>query len=108
MESVLKKWLRKLDCVCDDAVMSEMGDTQMDAQVRYFTYMAEQYNAQEGDKHLQDGYVCSKIKYMETDADMAAARDAFRELFEIGALENPPYDWARKTRIEILDFIKEK
>ena len=49
-----------------------------------------------------------KIKYMETDADMAAARDAFRELFEIGALENPPYDWARKTRIEILDFIKEK
>ena len=62
MESVLKKWLRKLDCVCDDAVMSEMGDTQMDAQERYFTYMAEQYNAQEGDKHLQDGYVCKLCK----------------------------------------------
>ena len=48
-----------------------------------------------------------KIKYLESDADFAAARDCFRNLHQIGALENPPYDWARKTRSEILNFIKE-
>lgn len=48
-----------------------------------------------------------KIKYLETDADFAAARDCFRNLHQIGALENPPYDWAEKTRSEILNFIKE-
>lgn len=48
-----------------------------------------------------------KIKYLESDADFAAARDCFRNLHQIGALENPPYDWAEKTRSEILNFIKE-
>ena len=62
MGSVLEKWLRKLDCACDEMAVSEERDTQMDAQERYYTYMAEQYNKQEGDLHLQDGYVCEQCK----------------------------------------------
>ena len=48
-----------------------------------------------------------KIKYLESDDDFAAARACFRELVELGALENPPYDWAVQTRNAILDFVKE-
>ena len=62
MGSVLEKWLRKLDCACDEMAVSEDCDTQMGAQERYYTYMAEQYNKQEGDLHLQDGYVCEQCK----------------------------------------------
>ena len=62
MGFVLEKWLRKLDCACDHAAVSEDSDTQMDAQERYFAYMAEQYNKQDGDLHLQDGYVCEQCK----------------------------------------------
>ena len=49
-----------------------------------------------------------KIKYLESDDDFAAARQSFRELYELGALENPSYGWAVQTRDEILDFIREK
>ena len=49
-----------------------------------------------------------KIKYLESDDDFAAARQSFRELYELGALENPSYDWAVQTRDKILDFIREK
>ena len=62
MGSALEKWLRKLDCACDHAAVSGDSDTQMDAQERYFAYMAEQYNKQDGDLHLQDGYVCEQCK----------------------------------------------
>ena len=49
MGFVLEKWLRKLDCACDEMAVSEERDTQMDAQERYYTYMAEQYNKQKGE-----------------------------------------------------------
>ena len=46
-----------------------------------------------------------KIKYLESDADFAAARKCFAELKQMGALENPPYKWAIQTRDEIMEFI---
>jgi hypothetical protein len=49
-----------------------------------------------------------KLKYMETDADIATARDCFVNLSKIGALSNPPYKWAEKLREDILGFIGEK
>ena len=46
-----------------------------------------------------------KIKYISSDDDMAAARECFRELEHIGALDKPPYKWAKQLRMQILDFI---
>ena len=46
-----------------------------------------------------------KIKYISSDEDMAAARECFRELEHIGALDKPPYKWAKQLRMQILDFI---
>ena len=47
-----------------------------------------------------------KIKYMSSDEDMTAARECFRALEHIGALDRPPYRWARKLRRDICEFIK--
>jgi len=47
-----------------------------------------------------------KIKYMAGAEDMSAARACFQELQQVGALDNPPYRWARKLRQDILNFIK--
>ena len=46
-----------------------------------------------------------KIKYLESDADFAAARKCFSELNQMGALSNPPYKWAVQTHDEIMKFI---
>lgn len=46
-----------------------------------------------------------KIKYLSSDEDFAAARKCFVDLDKVGALSNPPYKWAEKTRDEIMDFI---
>lgn len=47
-----------------------------------------------------------KLKYLDGDDDVAAAREAFRELERAGALDNPPYRWAVKLRNKICDFIQ--
>ncbi|MBQ8294615.1 MAG: glycosyltransferase [Alphaproteobacteria bacterium] len=47
-----------------------------------------------------------KIKYIDNDTDMEAARECFRELARIGALDRPPYKWAVKLREKICCFIK--
>ena len=46
-----------------------------------------------------------KIKYMSSDEDMAAARQCFKDLERIGALDKPPYKWAKKLRCDICCFI---
>ena len=33
-------------------------------------------------------------------------KECFRELERIGALDRPPYRWAKKLRAQICDFIK--
>ena len=70
---------------------------------------ATQYQMQKWSENFQWYFInwaFRKIKYMANDADMADARECFRELNKIGALENPPYRWARKLKNKILDFIK--
>ncbi|MDW3024300.1 MAG: glycosyltransferase [Alphaproteobacteria bacterium] len=47
-----------------------------------------------------------KIKYLDGQDDVQAARECFRELERIGALDHPPYKWAKKLRMQICDFIK--
>lgn len=47
-----------------------------------------------------------KIKYIESDDEKVAAQECFRELERIGALDRPPYRWAKKLRAQICDFIK--
>ncbi len=47
-----------------------------------------------------------KLKYLTTDTEFDSARAWFGELYNIGALDNPPYAWAEKIRNEILAFIK--
>lgn len=46
-----------------------------------------------------------KTKYIKTDADISEARKYFMDLYEIGALDAPAYNWARKIRNEIIKFI---
>ena len=47
-----------------------------------------------------------KIKYLDSDADIADARECFANLEKMGALSNPPYSWAEKIQEQIKDFIK--
>ena len=49
-----------------------------------------------------------KLKYIKTDKDLIEARKCFVELNNIGALEMPPYKWAKKLCEDIVGFIKEK
>ena len=46
-----------------------------------------------------------KLKYLESDADIIDARQCFSDLYNIGALENPPYKWAVKLREDIVRFV---
>ena len=47
-----------------------------------------------------------KIKYIESEDEKVAAQECFHELERIGALDRPPFKWAKKLRIQICDFIK--
>lgn len=47
-----------------------------------------------------------KIKYIESEDEKVAAQECFRELERIGALDRPPFKWAKKLRMQICDFIK--
>ena len=47
-----------------------------------------------------------KIKYIESEDEKVAAQECFRELERIGALDGPPFKWAKKLRMQICDFIK--
>jgi len=47
-----------------------------------------------------------KVKYLDNAEDVCAARACFCELKKVGALDKPPYVWARKMRHKIFDFIK--
>ena len=47
-----------------------------------------------------------KIKYIESEDEKVAAQECFHELERIGALDRPPFKWAKKLRIQIRDFIK--
>ncbi len=49
-----------------------------------------------------------KIKYFDNADDLDSARARFCELEKIGALDNPPYRWARKLRRNICRFISSK
>lgn len=46
-----------------------------------------------------------KMKYLKTEEDINVARKCFENLYNIGALENPSYKWAKKTRDEIMVLI---
>lgn len=47
-----------------------------------------------------------KKKYIESEDEKVAAQECFRELERIGALDRPPFKWAKKLRMQICDFIK--
>ncbi|MBO5947125.1 MAG: glycosyltransferase [Alphaproteobacteria bacterium] len=47
-----------------------------------------------------------KIKYIESEDEKMAAQECFRDLERIGALDRPPFRWAKKLRLKICDFIK--
>lgn len=47
-----------------------------------------------------------KIKYIESDEDLARARELFQDMERIGVLDCPPKGWPKKLRVEICNFIK--
>lgn len=47
-----------------------------------------------------------KIKYLDNADDVALAQKCFSDLRACGALDTPPYGWARKIRCGIDEFIK--
>ncbi len=47
-----------------------------------------------------------KIKYLDNADDIALAQKCFSDLRACGALDTPPYGWARKIKCEIDEFIK--
>ena len=46
-----------------------------------------------------------KIKYLDNDADLRAARGYLRDVMDTGALSTPPTAWAKILRQKIVDFI---
>ena len=49
-----------------------------------------------------------KVKYLDNAADIDTARECFKNLKQIGALQNPTRKWSRKMRDDIFDFVHEK
>lgn len=49
-----------------------------------------------------------KVKYLDNDADIDAARGYMRELDQVGAMDNPMPNWAKKMYSQIKSFISEK
>ncbi len=47
-----------------------------------------------------------KIKYLDNADDIAVAKKCFSDLRACGALDTPPYAWARKIKCDIDEFIK--
>jgi glycosyltransferase involved in cell wall biosynthesis len=47
-----------------------------------------------------------KVKYIESEDDLARARELFQGLERIGALDYPPSKWAKRLRFDICHFIK--
>ena len=67
-------------------------------------YQMKKWNAQF--KWFFIKWAFRKIKYLDSEADIADARECFANLEKIGALSNPPYSWAEKIQKQIKDFIK--
>lgn len=69
---------------------------------------ATQYQMQQWNKNFKWYFIkwaFRKVRYIDSDEDMAAARECFVRLNKIGALEMPPYKWAEQLRENILEFI---
>ncbi len=47
-----------------------------------------------------------KIKYIDSNDDLEQAKILFQNLERMGALDRPPFRWAKKMRMKICDFIK--
>ena len=47
-----------------------------------------------------------KLKYLDGEDDVKMARECWCELERAGALDNPPYAWAKELRCKICCFIK--
>ncbi len=47
-----------------------------------------------------------KVKYLDNETDRNIARECFCELKQLGALDRPPYRWARKLRDDIFAFVR--
>ena len=74
-----------------------------------YTERATKYQMKKWSENFQWYFIkwaFRKIKYIDSDGDMEVARECFRELERIGALDRPPYRWAKKLRMEICKFIK--
>ena len=93
------KQLRILHCLCD-------GIT--DAYMRYKKY-ATDYQMQQWSKKFKWYFIkwaFRKVRYLDNKDDLESARRRFCELDKIGALDMPPYRWARRLRGDIREFIK--
>ncbi len=47
-----------------------------------------------------------KVKYLDNETDRKIARECFCDLKHIGALDKPPFKWAKKLRDDIHNFVK--
>lgn len=79
-----------------------------DAYTRY-VHAATPYQMKKWSENFQWYFVAKafgKIKYLDGNDDVDAARECLRELEHMGALDKPPYKWAKKLRSQICAFIK--
>lgn len=71
--------------------------------------MASEYQLEKWSKNFKWYFVkwaFRKVKYIESEDDLARARELFQDLERIGALDCPPNKWAKRLRSEICGFIK--
>lgn len=79
-----------------------------DAYTKYAS-QASQYQMKKWSENFQWYFIAkafSKIKYITSDGELEEARQALQRLEHIGALDRPPFKWAKKVRANICDFIK--
>ncbi len=71
--------------------------------------MASEYQLEKWSKNFKWYFVkwaFRKVKYIESEDDLARARELFQDLERIGALDCPPNKWTKRLRSEICCFIK--
>ncbi len=89
-------------------IMQSLCDGIKDAHMRY-KKLATDYQMDAWSRNFKWYFIkwaWRKIKYMDNDQDKDMARNCLCELKRIGALDCPPYKWAKKLVCDINCFIK--
>ncbi len=81
----------------------------LDHAYNVYVKSASEYQMKKWSENFQWYFIAKafgKIKYLDGQDDIEVARECFKQLEQVGALDRPPFKWAQELRSDICNFIK--